>query len=233
MPVETLRWVLTLFPLLTFPTASRLFPRLLTSPTAKVGKTSLIMSLVGEEFPEEVGIVAATHVRCLSSEGATVHRWVIPPLELINKLTFLKTVQIFWCWKHGALHFSLSFLYCSLVAAEGGSPLRRHKILEADTSRSFLENTEPCDSLECQPPPAAQRTILKLMEASGVQRLHITDATDPHAGPFRLLSSLFVLSFRLWMRFNYFVNFMLHSCSLTVCSLFYDLWLWPATVAIY
>lgn len=27
---------------------------MLSPPTAKVGKTSLIMSLVGEEFPEEV-----------------------------------------------------------------------------------------------------------------------------------------------------------------------------------
>lgn len=75
MPVETLKMSFINFsPLLTSLTASPLFPRLLASPTAKVGKTSLIMSLVGEEFPEEVGIVAATHVRCLSSERATVHR---------------------------------------------------------------------------------------------------------------------------------------------------------------
>lgn len=61
----------------------------MTSPTAKVGKTSLIMSLVGEEFPEEVGILAAT-------EMLTVHGWVIPPLELINTLIFLKKVQVFF-----------------------------------------------------------------------------------------------------------------------------------------
>lgn len=32
-------------------------------PTAKVGKTSLIMSLVGEEFPEEVCAITAVSVR--------------------------------------------------------------------------------------------------------------------------------------------------------------------------
>lgn len=31
-------------------------------PTAKVGKTSLIMSLVGEEFPEEVCAITAVSV---------------------------------------------------------------------------------------------------------------------------------------------------------------------------
>lgn len=31
-------------------------------PTAKVGKTSLIMSLVGEEFPEEVCVITAVCV---------------------------------------------------------------------------------------------------------------------------------------------------------------------------
>lgn len=30
---------------------------MLCPPTAKVGKTSLIMSLVGEEFPEEVSVI--------------------------------------------------------------------------------------------------------------------------------------------------------------------------------
>lgn len=34
---------------------------MLSAPTAKVGKTSLIMSLVGEEFPEEVSVSTAIH----------------------------------------------------------------------------------------------------------------------------------------------------------------------------
>lgn len=35
-------------------------------PLAKVGKTSLIMSLVGEEFPEEVSVNTAIHHCCVS-----------------------------------------------------------------------------------------------------------------------------------------------------------------------
>lgn len=40
---------------------------MLSPPIAKVGKTSLIMSLVGEEFPEEVSVITVIHRCCVSS----------------------------------------------------------------------------------------------------------------------------------------------------------------------